>query len=190
MLKEVRVIPVYPEDKTAIETTVKTYELFGWHLVSNNSCEELDDTNTVFATFNKLTFQRDKENPLYFEFANLENRYNEAQAHRTAFEMMGGRYTKEYVKAVTAQYGLQPRFNWCAFILGTICAIVPGIIYCVKYNQNKRTFYERQETMTPQDDILREIEHEINDIVAAAQQLTGRVPNPLTQTMQIKASKD
>lgn len=185
MLKEVRVIPVYPEDKATIANTIKTYELFGWHLVSNNACEELDETNTVFATFNKLTFQRDKENPQYYEFANLETRYNEAQAHRMAFEMMGGRYTKEYVKAVTAEYGLQPRFNWCAFVLGMVFAIVPGIIYCVKHSQHKRAFFERLETMTPQDDILREIEHEINDIVAAAQQLSGKVPNPLTQTMQL-----
>lgn len=121
----------YPSD-AEVNKCISEMEVFGWELISNQRCQEFEGQSTSgdtvtnhYSTFNKLTFQRDKEARWYNEIRELESEYNTT---RTELSSIYAQEPKNgYVKA-----------SIFIGIVLSIFYIIPGIIYAVYKSVQKK----------------------------------------------------
>lgn len=128
-MKETKTVQCYPSD-SAINEMTALYSDFGWELISNQRCKELDsrtDNYEYYNTFNKLTFTREKASPWYAQVCELEKQY----------------YAASTMYKSTAQPE-KPEFNKACLIL-FVFWLIPGIIYCISYGAKKKKYEKAME---------------------------------------------
>lgn len=89
MARETKEVQVHPDK---VNKALKWYERFGWEVVSNQRCQEVEwEGDTKYnVTFNKITFTRDKSAPWYKRMVELEAEANDMDEY--PYEVLKEKY--------------------------------------------------------------------------------------------------
>lgn len=166
MARETTTVQCYPDD-SIINEKIKEYEAFGWELINNQRCQEYrgQTSNTEYtgswkttvtdhyATFNKLTFSREKNTAWYSKIVDMEKEYNSLKNSKPSEpyyqKASGARFYLGAVIALLFIPFLSMGISYSAVFLTIIgivllvvgiAMIVTGIMKNKKYSQARASY--------------------------------------------------